>query len=196
MKHNNSPSLFSFSLAYVVATVFFGIVLSIVFSHTVAAEEDVTVDSAAANGAAANKRHTRPKHRGNRHEHLSPEERQAHIDAKFSEIDVNTDDMISREELAAARLPHPRRGKGGGRDNDPSSSEEWSQKHAVQIAEMRGKLFESMDSDSDGTLSKDEFAELHTTRKALMKQHMFQRMDRDEDGFLSRDEFPPRHRGS
>jgi len=186
MKHHNSPSLFSFSLAYVAATVVFGIVLSIVLTQTVAAAEN----------AAAQREHER----------MSPEQRQIQMDAKFSAIDTNSDDMISQEELAAADLPHPRRGKGrhfgrkhhgekgGERDNSSASSEKRTQRHADKRSEMQGKLFESMDSDSDGTLSRDEFAEIHTARKSLMKQHMFRHMDKNKDGFLDGDEFSPGHR--
>ena len=180
MKHTNSPSLYPYTLAYVVATVLFGLIVSIILSQTVAAQD----------GA-----------RG--HERPSAEERQARIDAKFSEIDTNSDEMISQEELAAANLPHPRkgrhsgrgnhRGKQGSRSSDSTTTDESTQQHTEKRAEMLAKLFESMDSDSDGTLTKEEFAGLHAAKKGMMKQHMFQRMDKNADGFLSRDEFPPTH---
>ena len=204
MKHKYTPPLFSFSLAYVVAILLFGLVLSIILAQTVAAADGVTANSAEANQSGP----TRAEHQGYRHERLSPEEREARIDAKFSEIDTNSDDLISKEELAAADLPHPRKGKHfggrhhgggggdreGGRNNDAANSDERAHKHAEKRAEMEGKLFEALDSDSDGTLSKEELAEMHAVRQNLMKQLIFQRMDENEDGFLSRDEFPPQHR--
>ncbi len=203
MKHTKSPSLFSFSPAYLVAALLFGLVLSLVFPLAIAAQDD---DSAARDSERAH-------HRGFMRHRMSPEERQARIDEKFSEIDTNSDDMISPDEFNAAKMPHPREGRHFGRrhhrgdrggehrdeqrDSGANSDGPFdgsSQERAAKHAEMQVKLFEAMDSDANGTLSQAEFAEMHAARAGLMKAHMFQRMDKNADGLLGRDEFPPSHK--
>ena len=103
-------------------------------------------------------------------------------EARFQELDADGSGEISPAELAAApkplRLGHGPsrrhmhgRGTGGAVDAD---------------------LFERLDEDGDGLLSKAEFdaSKIREARRGSMQEWVFARLDRDGSGGISRDELP------
>ena len=66
---------------------------------------------------------------------------------------------------------------------------------AVHDEAMQESLFDELDSDADGQISRAEFTadNRQAARAKVAKQRAFSYLDRDDDGVLTTDEFPPRH---
>ena len=76
----------------------------------------------------------------------------------------------------------------GGHDAD------CGKKDCMPTTEERTKfekdLFDAMDTDHNGQLSRDEFAKIRDVAKPVMRKEIFARLDANHDGFLTRDEMP------
>lgn len=124
---------------------------------------------------------------------ISVEEAEAHRAEIFAGMDSNGDGLISADEFAAAEGPrdhkHGRKPPlplGHGPDRKPPSE--------TELAAMEDELFEALDTDGNGTLSRSEFSHraMAEARSESMKSRFFERADANGDGYLSPEEFPPR----
>lgn len=108
----------------------------------------------------------------------------------FSRIDVDGDGLISSEEFTEHK---PRRRRGPDQGKHPGTRGEHSRPTDEQIAAMEDSLFERLDANEDGVLSRDEFSTgaMRSARKDGMRDSLFARADGNGDGFLTPDEFPP-----
>lgn len=108
----------------------------------------------------------------------------------FARIDADGDGLISAEEFSDHK-PRGKRGPGQGKHS--GSQGERTRPTDEQIAAMEDSLFERLDADQDGVLSRDEFdtSAMRSARKGGMKDGLFARADSNGDGYLSADEFPP-----
>ncbi|MEM6589090.1 MAG: calcium-binding protein [Pseudomonadota bacterium] len=91
---------------------------------------------------------------------MSPEELQAHREARFAETDINGDGALTRDEIEA-RMD----AKGGERR-----------------AKFLDRMFERRDANANGQLSLEEMTSDRTAK-------MFERADADGDGLISKAEF-------
>lgn len=114
-------------------------------------------------------------------------------DARFAELDSDGNGEISAAEFAAA--PRSRVGAfGPGKHRGlhimadakaPAGREE-------RRAAMEAELFDRLDDNDDGQLSREEFnrREIHDEMRDLARTRMFEHLDADGSGTLSRDELP------
>ncbi len=117
---------------------------------------------------------------------LSVADARERADARFQAMDSDGSGEISPAELAAAPGPehrgrHPGWKRHGRTDDDAGFSEEGD-----------GALFDALDDDADGTLSRTEFSaeRLREARREHARSRLFERLDRDGSGGLSRAELP------
>lgn len=108
----------------------------------------------------------------------------------FAQIDANGDGLISVEEFAAHEPPM-HKGMRSGKQRRMQADH--PRPTADQLAIMEDALFERLDSNTDGVLSRDEFSRqaMMLARLETMKSQRFAHADQDGDGYLSPDEFPP-----
>lgn len=128
---------------------------------------------------------------------ISVPEARDRAEAHFQELDADGSGEISAAELASAprgerwvirhhgHHAHARRSG----DGDASAAGE---RHAA----MNTAVFERLDEDGDGLLSKTELdmRRLREVRHELMRERVFARLDADASGGLSREELPDRSR--
>lgn len=119
---------------------------------------------------------------------ISVADLEARAAERFAAIDANGDGVVDAQEFAA-HDPEPW-GKSrmhgqpkGGRGFEPSPEAR---------AEFETGLYDALDRNADGSLSREEFAAQTEVRAALHKQRMFERLDGNDDGLLDKNEFPPR----
>jgi Ca2+-binding EF-hand superfamily protein len=84
-------------------------------------------------------------------------------------------------------LHHGGRGDGPDHESFGEHREIWLHREG-----MDAELFESLDENADGLLSKDEFdaEKMRDARRSAMHERMFARLDEDGSGGLSREELP------
>jgi len=119
-------------------------------------------------------------------------------EARFQELDADGSGEISPAELAAApkplRLGHgPSHRHMHGKDAGTSASAgEHGGKWRGTGGAVDADLFERLDEDGDGLLSKAEFdaSKIREARRESMQEWVFARLDRDGSGGISRDELP------
>lgn len=120
---------------------------------------------------------------------LSVESMQARQLEIFAQIDANGDGLIDLEEFDAHEPPA--RGNRKHRRHSAKGGERPSDEQAAALEEA---LFERLDGNSDGVLSRDEFSRqaMQAAAREIRKSQLFAAADRNDDGYLSPDEFPPR----
>lgn len=133
---------------------------------------------------------------------LSVAEARDRAEARFQTLDADRSGEVSRAEFAAAapelrdRFPgvgQPHRGRHGEyrRAAEARAAEDQHVPRA-EPAEIEAALFERLDGNADGLLSRDEFSvdELRAARRAAAQERIFAHLDRDGSGGLSRSEVP------
>ena len=131
---------------------------------------------------------------------------QAREDAAFKAADTNGDGKLSLDEFMAMKRPDgghggmmggPMGGHGmwgghammpGGHDGD-CGKKDWTPT-AEERTKFQNDMFDAMDADRNGQLSRDEFAKAHDLAKQVIRKEVFARLDANHDGFLARDEMP------
>lgn len=118
---------------------------------------------------------------------ISVAEARERAEARFTEIDTDGNEEISRAEFDAAPLPHH---APGGRHR-PFMWQHQDGSGTDRTA-MEAELFQRLDDDGDGQLSPEEFSrrDMRAAGRDMMREHMFDALDADGDGSLSRDELP------
>jgi Ca2+-binding EF-hand superfamily protein len=146
---------------------------------------------------------------------ISISEARERADARFQALDKDGDGVLSREEFAAAewtgkrhrhgyRLMRSGAGDGKGvlryrhdRADRADRADQGDREARREVWRARrdaddAALFEALDADGDGTLSRDEFGtrQIREVRRQARADRLFDRLDRNGDGVISRDEFP------
>lgn len=115
---------------------------------------------------------------------ISVAQAEQRADARFRELDADGSGEISLEEFQAA---------GGGKGMKMlhrAGSPRWDGRRAG----TEDDLFDRLDSNGDGVLSRDEFDRdnLRQARRSDRLEAVFQHLDKDGSGGLSREELPDR----
>jgi len=133
---------------------------------------------------------------------LSVAEAGDRAEARFQTLDADRSGEVSRAEFTAAapelhdRFPGPGVPHRGRHGEYRRAAEE---RAAVdepgprpEPEELEAALFERLDDNADGLLSRDEFSidELRAARRAAAQDRIFAHLDRDGSGGLSRSEVP------
>lgn len=128
---------------------------------------------------------------------LSVSEARERAEARFQALDADGSGEVSAAEFEAAAAdrawPHP--GPHGHAGAHPAGSPprpDASESPAAAPPAVDAELFEQLDENGDGLLSKDEFTtdKLHAARRAAAQASVFAHLDQDGSGGLSRDELP------
>ncbi|MEQ8857116.1 MAG: EF-hand domain-containing protein [Pseudomonadales bacterium] len=118
---------------------------------------------------------------------LSVADAAARAEARFVAMDTDGSGEISAAELAAAPRPEGsrRHGNHDGPFHHPRGDGD-------RRPEADAELFDQLDADSDGQLSREEFTaeRIREARRDGFRARMFARLDTDGSGGLSRDELP------
>jgi Ca2+-binding EF-hand superfamily protein len=102
-------------------------------------------------------------------------------DAMFTRLDTNKDSALTPEEMRAFG-PRPGPGRGMKHGDKPKGAPD---DHGKPRHVKHGGLFQMMDTNRDGNVTKDE-------ARLVAEQH-FARLDRNGDGNISTEEKPARH---
>lgn len=117
-------------------------------------------------------------------------------EARFKELDTDGSGDISPAEMAAApkfhRFAHGHGSKGHHRGGDAERSGDGSALWLEKREAMNAEMFERLDENDDGLLSKEEFntAKLTEARREATQEHVFARLDKDGSGGITREELP------
>jgi hypothetical protein len=103
----------------------------------------------------------------------------------FEQFDADGDGSVTMEEVEAQR--GARFAETDTNGDGAVSLEEFTARAAARATERATAMFERLDADGDGSLSRDVL-ELHGPR-GHMGERMFSGLDADEDGAVSEDEF-------
>ncbi len=103
---------------------------------------------------------------------------------EFSELDLNGDNQISKDEMTA----HAKRRFDGADQNSDGmlSAAEIAAERAKASERRITKMIEKMDANKDGQVS---FEEIQNGRKNRKQEKMFNKLDDNGDGFISAEEF-------
>jgi Ca2+-binding EF-hand superfamily protein len=131
---------------------------------------------------------------------ISIAELQAKAAKRFAEIDSDQSGNIDATEFEAANMrrhhPDEKRGErqrhGAGHRKHHRDGATGDGHRAEMQAAMQTDLFNILDTDGDGNLSRAEFTanNQHKARQQAHEQAVFKGLDRDGDNLLSADEFP------
>ncbi|MGI9326764.1 MAG: EF-hand domain-containing protein [Pseudomonadales bacterium] len=129
-------------------------------------------------------------------------------EARFATLDADNDGVVSDAEFkssandSAGHRAHHRGWKGKmfheGRMRHRNLSDEEKQErraaHQQRKAQFEEKLFDLMDEDGNGQLSREEASaeNRRTAKHQLFKSHAFDRLDADDSGAIDRTEFAVR----
>ncbi|MBK81284.1 MAG: hypothetical protein CMQ43_10300 [Gammaproteobacteria bacterium] len=133
---------------------------------------------------------------------LSVAEARDRAEARFQTLDADRSGEVSPAEFeAAAPEPGDHRFPGAA-FHHPRQADEWRRAAAARRAEqdpaaespddLEAALFDRLDTNADGLLSRDEFTaeRLRAARRAAVQSRIFAHLDADGSGGLSRDELP------
>ncbi|GGA08681.1 hypothetical protein GCM10011498_05750 [Amylibacter cionae] len=116
-------------------------------------------------------------------------------DARFDAMDADKDGAVTKEEAQAhrkamrAEMKAERTESGKDKKEGKEGRKDWGEKRAD-----RGQMFDKLDTDNNGSLSKEEFeaAQMHHGKRDGRKAHrgdrMMAKMDANKDGKITRDE--------
>ncbi len=127
---------------------------------------------------------------------ISIAEAEAAAAEAFGNLDADGDGKVTAEEFADAERPTPkgRRHAHSGTHRAERGAHHRPGHHGngphQDRAALDGELFDALDTDGDGKLSRDEFSheKMHETHQRLRKDAMFARLDGNDDGVLTNDE--------
>lgn len=133
---------------------------------------------------------------------LSVAEARDRAEARFQTLDADRSGEVSPAEFeAAAPEPGDHRFPGAA-FHHPRQADEWRRAAAARRAEqdpaaespddLEAALFDRLDTNADGLLSRDEFTaeRLRAARRAAVQSRIFAHLDADGSGGLSREELP------